>query len=388
MQLAARSLLSRFFRPSIIGKDISLQEDCQAFLATYSTYQYRYTPSVFSQQTCSCQCAGIYHVPFYQLIQLIGDLMEMKYERGDIALSSDAFLQCFEKAARTCMQSCILPFRHLLQAHQRQQDQLRGEFCMVNEDQEANVLSEQPSSINLQKDYQKDYQNNGGYSDVLKNPLLLVELCVHLLEGSLSELLPWLTDISLITTIHSQAFTTLHQLIKLARRLSLLPFTLVTSSPFHTRLHALFTDRQYQSVVPRLAELSKATLWMVPMSLPSFIASELEGQSPSLLAAYKVLGMYLKTVLRDASQLPRQVGHIQMACMVYVALELYFNGYDRFQSSLNEIVSVRRSDALLLTWYVILVVNCKGLRPSKEFAKRLEEGWKGKGLYLKNEVIG
>lgn len=385
MKTTSRALLRRFFIPSTVGQDISLLDDCRGFLSNYSCYQYRYDPSIFDQQLCECKQCGLGHVPFFQLIQMLVEWMEGDHEGQSLNSMSSACLEGFKKTVRACLESCTLPLRHLLQTSRRQQDQLR---CVLSELEEKGEGDEDEDKDEVTSGMSSE-KTKDGFLAYIDHPLPILEDCIHLLEGTLDELLEWLPETSFLTAIRSQAFATLHHLTKLARHLNLMSFTSITFSPFYTRLHSLFTQRHYLShVVPRLAELDRSTLWMVPLALPSFISGELENQSPSLVIGHRVLDMYMKMILRDAGQRPGQYGWVQMASIVYLALELYFNGYDRFQSSLNEIVSVQRSDVLMITWYVMMVVNCKGLRLSKEFAKKLEIVWKDKSVYLKKEVIG
>lgn len=384
MKITTRALLRRFFIPSTIGQDIALLDDCRGFLSNYACYQYRYNPSIFEQQQlCECKQCGLGHVPFFQLIQMLVEWMERDHAGQSVNGLSSACLEGFKKTVRSCLESCTLPLRHLLQASRRQQDQLRCVLSELGEKEEGEENEEEAMPRMSSGQTKEDFL---AYIDL---PLPILEDCIHLLEGTLDELLEWLPETSFLTAVRSQAFITLHHLTKLARRLNLMSFTSITFSPFYARLHSLFIHRRYLSpIVPRLADLDRSTLWMVPLALPSFLSGELENQSPSLVTAHRVLERYMKMILRDAGQRPGQYGQIQIASLVYLVLELYFNGYNRFQSSLNEIVSVQRSDVLMITWYVMIAVNCKGLRPSKEFAKKLEIAWKDKSVYLKKEVIG
>lgn len=317
-------LMERCSHRSDIGEDVTLIDDCKSFMDEYK--EYSLFPGV-TKITCSCGIPGIRHLPYVLLVDYL-----------------------VHHTSLLLLQICFQPSQWILQRIQQQRDKLRGD------------------------------------EDVLPDVYWVFELCMQTVEICIDELLKSvIKDEMGVTELRSQGFSIVSQMIRDYRKQHFFSFTEFTSIPVSLRLSRLFLDRQYD-FTPSLPQLSRNFIWMVPLAIPSFLSTEIELNS-DLLQVQRNLQLFLKNVLRSPSSYPKDLFVTQIACLLTAALDLYYSGYGTLQTSLNDYVSVFRSNPLMLSWYVLFVTSLKGVRPGQEFAKKLETEWMGKELYLKRELI-
>ena len=319
-----QNLIDRYAHQSGIGEDVALSDECQAFLKEFG--HYRSFPNV-TKITCTCGIPGIHHLPYILLVDFI-------------LHHSSSFL----------LQECMKPSQWLLLRMQQQRDHLRAD------------------------------------GEELLDAYYVFELCIETMEVCIDELLKiGNQNENEVVELRSQSFSTMIQIIKEYRKQNFFTFTDFTPLPVSLRVGRLFMDREY-AFHPSLAHLSFNSLWMVPLAISSFLATESEVNS-DLVQVHKNLLLFRKYLFRSPFLCSEDRFWIQIVCLLTSALNLYYNSYESMQTNLNEYVSVFRSDPLMLSWYVLFITSLKGIRPSPDFAKKLEQEWMGKGLYLKREMI-
>lgn len=74
-------------------------------------------------------------------------------------------------------------------------------------------------------------------------------------------------------------------------------------------------------------------------------------------------------------------------CLLYLGVELYLNGYERFVWELNRVMRGVSGDSILWTFYVVLIMNMPVFRLNRAYLTDLTELLKDKTLYLKEQSI-
>ena len=319
-----QNLMDRYLHQSDTGSDVTLSDDCQSFLNEFSNYQS--FPKV-TEIICTCGIPGIRHLPYIFLVDFL-----------------------IHRSFPLLFQACLQPSQWLLLRIQQQRDHFRAD------------------------------------GDVLLDPYWVFELCIETIEVCVDELLKvGSRNENEVAELRSQSFSTVIQMVKDYRKQNFFIFTDFTPLPVSLRFGKLFLDRHYD-FIPSLSHISFNLLWMVPLAIPSFLTTEIEVNS-DLVQVHKNLKLFLKYLFRSPFLCSEDLFWMQIVCILTSALDLYYNSYEAMETSLNDCVSVFRSDPLMLSWYVPFVTSLKGMRPSPDFAKKLETEWMGRELYLKREMI-
>ena len=160
-------------------------------------------------------------------------------------------------------------------------------------------------------------------------------------------------------------------------------------------LHAFMHPSTVSSVLKRVSPSPLSPLLIEPETvclchMLEEYSVQLEDWTAAREEQMKEVSRVLRRRLKYAFENPLNRGsswQLCVMCLLYLGVELYLNGYERFVWELNRVMRGVSGDSILWTFYVVLIMNMPVFRLNRAYLTDLTELLKDKTLYLKEQSI-
>ena len=160
-------------------------------------------------------------------------------------------------------------------------------------------------------------------------------------------------------------------------------------------LHAFMHPSTVSSVLRRVSPSPLSPLLIEPETvclchMLEEYSVQLEDWTAAREEQMKEVSRVLRRRLKYAFENPLNRGsswQLCVMCLLYLGVELYLNGYERFVWELNRVMRGVSGDSILWTFYVVLIMNMPVFRLNRAYLTDLTELLKDKTLYLKEQSI-